>query len=69
MEKYAKLILEYPHLNLRAQVLLAPYTTFRIGGPADLLAEPATVEALQQILQLQREQAIACFLMGNGSNI
>ena len=69
MEKYAKLILEYPHLNLRTQVLLAPYTTFRIGGPADLLAEPATVEELQQILQLQREQAIACFLMGNGSNL
>jgi UDP-N-acetylmuramate dehydrogenase len=27
------------------------------------------VEELQQILQLQREQAIACFLMGNGSNL
>jgi len=69
MEKYVKLIGEYPHLNLRTQVILAPYTTFRIGGPADLLAEPTTVEELQQILQMQREQAIPCFLMGNGSNL
>ena len=69
MEKYADLIKEYPHLNLRTQLPLAPYTTFRIGGPADLLAEPTTVEELQQILQMQREQDIPCFLIGNGSNL
>ncbi len=48
---------------------MAPYTTFRIGGPADIYLEPLDKEdALALIRYLHREKT-HYFLMGNGSNI
>jgi len=48
---------------------MAKYTTFRIGGPADIYLEPLDKEdALALIRYLHREK-IPYFLMGNGSNI
>jgi UDP-N-acetylmuramate dehydrogenase len=48
---------------------MAKYTTFRIGGPADIYLDPLDKEdALALIRYLHREK-IPYFLMGNGSNI
>lgn len=48
---------------------LEKYTTFRIGGPADLYLEPTDKQdALALIVHLRRE-GVPFFLMGNGSNI
>ncbi|MBQ8313107.1 MAG: UDP-N-acetylmuramate dehydrogenase [Clostridia bacterium] len=48
---------------------MAQYTTLRLGGPADLLAEPATPEQLQQLLTAAHELNIPVTLMGHGSNL
>jgi len=48
---------------------LADYTTFRVGGPAALLAEPETEEALCALLDLVEQKNIPCLLIGNGSNL
>ena len=51
---------------------LAPmsrYTTLRLGGPADVLAEPATVEQLRAALLAAREQDVPVTIIGNGSNL
>lgn len=51
---------------------LAPmsrYTTLRLGGPADVLAEPATVEQLRAALLAAKEQQAPVTLIGNGSNL
>ena len=48
---------------------MAQYTTLRLGGPADMLAEPATPEQLVQLLQTARELNIPVTLIGHGSNL
>jgi len=48
---------------------LARYTTFRIGGPADIYLEPLDkADALSLICYLRHER-IPFFTMGNGSNL
>lgn len=44
------------------------HTTFRVGGPADVLVRPDE-EALPQILALCRKEKIPYFILGNGSNL
>ena len=36
--------------NVSQGVRLADYTTFRIGGPADILVRPQNVEQLQEVI-------------------
>lgn len=48
--------------------LLAPLTTFRIGGPAALLCRPNTVQQVQQLLEVLRECGIRWYCLGRGSN-
>jgi len=55
--------------RVRTDVLLAPFTTFRIGGPADLFVEARSPRELGQIIRLARELALPHFLLGRGANI
>lgn len=55
--------------RLRRDVILAPYTTFRIGGPADLFYEPETAGELARAILGAREHDIPFFLLGMGANI
>ena len=55
--------------RLRTQVPLAPYTTFRIGGPADVLYDATTADALASAVASARELNIPWFLLGSGANI
>lgn len=55
--------------RLQRSVPLAPYTTFRIGGPADLFFEAETEEELTTALTTARELGIPYFLLGVGANI
>ena len=57
----------------RARVLenepLARHTTFRVGGPADVLFLPESAEELRQAMELAREAGEDCLVIGNGSNL
>ncbi|MEX2571498.1 MAG: UDP-N-acetylmuramate dehydrogenase [Gemmatimonadota bacterium] len=55
--------------RVRRDVPLAPYTTFKIGGPADLFYEPETEDDLATALLLARELEVPHFLLGAGANI
>jgi UDP-N-acetylmuramate dehydrogenase len=48
---------------------LSRFASFRIGGPADLLAEPRTTDELSKLLCYAREESIPYFLLGAGSNV
>lgn len=48
---------------------LAPYTTFRIGGPADAFFEARSADELARSLQVARENGIPHFVLGLGANI
>jgi UDP-N-acetylmuramate dehydrogenase len=55
--------------RLRANVHLAPYTTFRIGGPADVLYEANSADDLASAVAAARELSIPYFVLGLGANI
>jgi UDP-N-acetylmuramate dehydrogenase len=48
---------------------LAPHTTFRIGGPADLFIEAKTIPELIQCAALAEQHGVPVFILGNGSNL
>lgn len=54
---------------VRRDVVLAPYTTFQIGGPADLFYEPQSADELARVILIARELSIPYFLLGRGANI
>lgn len=50
-------------------MILAPYTTFRIGGPARYFCEVKSVEDVKNALKFSRENNLRLFILGGGSNI
>jgi UDP-N-acetylmuramate dehydrogenase len=54
---------------LRLSVPLAPYTTFRIGGPADVLYDATSADALATAVTAARAAGIPWFVLGLGANI
>ena len=55
--------------KLRRQIPLEPYTTFRIGGPADLLYEADTADALANAILTARRAGVPYFVLGLGANV
>jgi len=55
--------------RLERDVPLASLTTFRIGGPADLLYRAATADELRRALQTAKDLQVPHFLLGRGANI
>lgn len=55
--------------GIRRDVALAPYTTFRIGGPADLFFEASSAEELARAVLAARAEHVPCFVLGLGANI
>ncbi len=54
---------------VRFDVGLARYTSFRIGGPADIFVEPQTLGELQTLMGIVTEYGPPCFLLGGGTNV
>lgn len=55
--------------RVRTGEVLAPYTTFRIGGPADLFYEAKNADELARAILAARERGVPFFLLGLGANI
>lgn len=45
------------------------HTTFKIGGPADCLIFPASMEETEKVLALVNEYKLPLTILGNGSNV
>lgn len=48
---------------------LSSYTTFRIGGPADALVTPNSLEQLAEALRFSQGHNVPLTIIGNGSNL
>jgi len=48
---------------------LAPFTTFRVGGPADWLLETRTSDEIERALALARLHGLTVTILGGGSNV
>ncbi len=55
--------------RVRRQAPLAPLTTFRIGGPADVLAEVRSAEEALLTLGLAQAAGVPVTWLGGGSNV
>ncbi|MBK6306137.1 MAG: UDP-N-acetylmuramate dehydrogenase [Gemmatimonadetes bacterium] len=55
--------------RLRANEPLAPYTTFKIGGPADVLYDATSADDLAEAVRLARATGTKHFVLGLGANI
>ena len=54
---------------LLVQERMSRHTSFRIGGPADLLAQPQSEQELAALLAKAAANAVPVTLVGNGSNL
>ena len=55
--------------NAEWDVLMKNYTSFKIGGPADLFISPESEEQVSRIAAFCAENDIPVFVLGKGSNI
>lgn len=56
-------------IDFRAEEPLARYTTIGLGGPAEILAFPASVDELATLLGLAHEAEFPVHVLGAGSNL
>ncbi|MBT7703718.1 UDP-N-acetylmuramate dehydrogenase [Candidatus Peregrinibacteria bacterium] len=55
--------------NVRENVSLKPYCTYGVGGEARFFYELADVDQLEMVLAAAREDNVAVFIFGGGSNV
>ena len=56
-------------LKVEQNVMLKKYTTFKVGGPANIFVTPRTEQALIKLTRIINETDQSYFVLGKGSNI
>lgn len=64
-----KLSLSFPEMELRFYESMAKHTSFRIGGPAEVMAFPKTREELAELLKLSAILDCKSAILGAGTNV
>ena len=69
-EKYIKLLGNIAgEENVKADEPMKKHTSFKIGGPADFLVTPCSVQSLCEVIKLCKKENLPIFIMGNGTNL
>ena len=55
--------------NIKYNVPMKEYTSFKIGGPAECLIKVQNVEDIEEILKICKTNQIPLTIIGNGSNL
>jgi UDP-N-acetylmuramate dehydrogenase len=55
--------------NVRRDVPLAPFTTYRLGGPAALFVEVSTIDDLRRVAAAKAATDLNVLVIGRGSNL
>lgn len=58
-----------PDLRLSTDEPMKSHTSFRVGGPADVMLFPTSREELSRALRLLNDRDMPVYVMGNGSNL
>ncbi len=56
-------------MNIQKDIILAPYTTYHIGGPADYFVVAHTKHQLSEAITYARKNKMPYFVLGSGANI
>jgi len=67
LAEYKQFIKEFP--QTQEQKSLAPLTTLKVGGPADLYYEVTNIDELPDLIQAAQKLNIRLFILGGGSNL
>ena len=59
----------FPALPLKENEPMKAHCSFRIGGPAELFAEPGSAEELRALLAFLRARGVPVTVIGNGTNL
>lgn len=55
--------------DLQINVLMKNYTSFRVGGPADIFVTPKTYDKVKDVIDICIESNTPYVVIGNGSNL
>lgn len=68
---YSDLKSNFPDIIIKQNEILAPYTTVKIGGPADIFINTKSSQDLKKILSFiyDLSSTISLTILGNGSNV
>lgn len=55
--------------NVRVDEPMKNHTSFKVGGPADVLVTPDSVESLVEVLNICKRNSIPFTIIGNGTNL
>jgi UDP-N-acetylmuramate dehydrogenase len=56
-------------MEMQENIPLAPFTTFRIGGPARFFVEAKSVADVESTIQFAQTRDLPLFVLGGGSNL
>lgn len=69
-QRVAKLVTDIVGIdNIKLDEPMRNHTSFKVGGPADILVTPIDVDQILKILEVCREEKTPVFVMGNGTNL
>jgi len=55
--------------KIQKNILLAPYTTFRIGGPAKYFSEASSTKEIKELCKWAEKENVPVLALGGGSNV
>ena len=55
--------------NIKINEPMKNHTSFKVGGPADMLVTPESNTMLDEVLKVCKKEGIPYFIMGNGTNL
>ncbi len=56
-------------IRLEENISLSNFTTWRIGGPAEWIAQPKNIEEIKYLIHWTTKKKIPCNIIGAGSNL
>ncbi len=56
-------------IQLKKNISLSNFTTWRIGGPAEWIAQPKNIEEIKYLINWTNKKKIPCNIIGAGSNL
>jgi UDP-N-acetylmuramate dehydrogenase len=73
MKDYLYLLGEFKEIVGESNVLvdepMKNHTSFKVGGPADILVIPSDYQEVQKLIKVCKDKKVPFFIMGNGSNL
>lgn len=68
-EIYNELVKKIPPSNIKVEEEMKKYTSFKIGGIADILIFAKSIDDIKNVLEVVKKNKIPLTIIGNGTNL